>query len=477
MAAMFPGLRPDQLPEGKGWALEKIKLTTHNGTHLDAPWHYHPTQDGGRRALTIDEIPLDWCFRPGVKLDFRHFPDGYVCTAGDVEAELRRIGHDLRPLDIVVVNTSAGRAYGQPDYLDRGCGMGREATLYLTSRGVRITGTDGWSWDAPFSATARRFAEKGDPSIIWEGHKAGAEIGYCHIEKLSNLEELPPSGFMVACFPVKIEKASAGWTRASRSWTDGMRFGSAMMPHFIRWIEQRGVSHVETSMKRFGIAGYVGLVALAAGSTELMQPTGWWRAATSRMDADDRRDRRAHHEHGYIPQRQRARRRHPELPRSADNVADHWREEASADHIRSPVCGYDDGHALSHDGPSARRFPRASGCAGEIRDAVAGSWRVIRLAGAATPVAIQPTIEFSTEGRISGRSGCNRYSGPYLLTAEGLSFGPAAATRMACPPPQMQIEQRFFESLTKVTRATTGPRRSLRLMAGDSEVMVLQRSR
>jgi kynurenine formamidase len=112
------------------------------------------------------------------------------------------------------VNTSAGKAYGQPDFIDRGCGFGREATLFLLNQGVRVTGTNGWSWDAPFSYTARRFAQSGDASIIWEGHKAGREIGYCHMEKLSNLDALPDHGFKVACFPVKIEKASAGWTRA-----------------------------------------------------------------------------------------------------------------------------------------------------------------------------------------------------------------------------------------------------------------------
>jgi kynurenine formamidase len=111
---MFPGLKPEDLPEGKGWAVEDVKLTTHNGTHLDAPWHYHPTMDGGARAITIDEVPLDWCYRPGVKLDFRHLPDGYVATAADVEAELLRIGYELQPLDIVVVNTAAGAAFGQP---------------------------------------------------------------------------------------------------------------------------------------------------------------------------------------------------------------------------------------------------------------------------------------------------------------------------------------------------------------------------
>ena len=210
----FPGLKPGDLPAGEGWAVENIQLSTHNGTHLDAPYHYASTQDGGKPALRIDEIPLDWCFQPGVKLDFRHMEDGYVVTAADVEAELRRIGHALRPLDIVVVNTSAGARYGEPDYVSKGCGMGREATLYLTSRGVRVTGTDAWSWDAPFVYTAKKFAATKDAALIWEGHKAGREIGYCHIEKLSNLEALPPSGFMISCFPVKIEKASAGWTRA-----------------------------------------------------------------------------------------------------------------------------------------------------------------------------------------------------------------------------------------------------------------------
>jgi kynurenine formamidase len=92
--------------------------------------------------------------------------------------------------------------------------MGRDATLYLLERGVRVTGTDAWSWDAPFVHTAKRYAAERDASIIWEGHRAGREIGYCHIEKLHNLESLPASGFEVACFPVSVQGGSAGWTRA-----------------------------------------------------------------------------------------------------------------------------------------------------------------------------------------------------------------------------------------------------------------------
>jgi kynurenine formamidase len=214
VAKFFPGLEEHELPDGEGWAIEWIRLMTHNGTHLDAPYHFASTMDRGQRAITIDEVPLDWCFRPGVKLDFRDRADGHVVTAEEVETELKRIRHTLQPMEIVLVNTRAGSRYGTNDYVSAGAGMGREATLYLLERGVRVTGTDAWSWDAPFVHTRTKFEASHDPSLIWEGHKAGREIGYCHLEKLHNLEALPADGFTVACFPVKIRGASAGWTRA-----------------------------------------------------------------------------------------------------------------------------------------------------------------------------------------------------------------------------------------------------------------------
>jgi len=217
--AEYFGVRVDQLPNGEYAAMEKATVSTHNGTHLDAPYPFfssmnHALTPGGERSWRIDEVPLEWCFQPAVKLDFRHFEDGYVVTSADVEAELARIGHTLAPLEIVVINTRAGARYGQEDYIHTGCGMGKAATMYLLERGVRLCGTDAWSWDAPFSHTRRRIQEGGDASLIWEGHRAGREIGYSHLEKLNNLDALPPDGFEIACFPVKIHRASAGWTRA-----------------------------------------------------------------------------------------------------------------------------------------------------------------------------------------------------------------------------------------------------------------------
>ena len=130
MTSFFPGLKQSDLPGGEGWAMETITVSTHNGTHMDAPYHYHSTMNNGERAVTIDEIPLEWCFSDGVKLDLRSYDDGYVLTKNDLSAELKKIKYTLKSLDIVLVNTSAGERYGQDDFLSKGCGIGKEATLF-----------------------------------------------------------------------------------------------------------------------------------------------------------------------------------------------------------------------------------------------------------------------------------------------------------------------------------------------------------
>jgi len=214
MEAFFPGLKKEDLPGGKGWTVELVELATHSGTHLDAPWHYSPTMDKGKKAWTIDEVPLDWCMGDGVVLDFRDFADGTKVTPPDVEEALRKIDYSLKPADIVLIMTGADKHWGNADYMSKGCGMGREATLWILEKGVRVVGTDAWGWDRPFATILEEFQRTGDASIIWEGHFAGIERGYCHIEKLSGLDQLPPFGFTFFCFPVKIKGASGGWIRA-----------------------------------------------------------------------------------------------------------------------------------------------------------------------------------------------------------------------------------------------------------------------
>ena len=112
MKAFFPGVKKDQLPGGLGWAIEFLTLTTHSGTHLDAPYHYHPTMDKGKDALTIDEIPLEWCLNDGVCLDFRQKKDGGRISVEDLDRELMRIDYHIKPLDIVLIQTGADQFWG-----------------------------------------------------------------------------------------------------------------------------------------------------------------------------------------------------------------------------------------------------------------------------------------------------------------------------------------------------------------------------
>lgn len=210
----YEGLTQAEMRDGAAWATETISLHTHTGTHLDAPWHFHPTMNGGEAAWTIDEVPLEWCMGPGVVVDFSDKPSGYLCQPKDFQEYFERIGYLLRPGDIVLLRTNAMRCWGTPAYLEAGCGVGREATLWLAAQGIHTVGTDAWSWDIPPAYSAARYAETCDPNTVWEGHKAGADCIYIQYEKLTNLECLPVCGFQFFGVPVKIHRASAGWTRA-----------------------------------------------------------------------------------------------------------------------------------------------------------------------------------------------------------------------------------------------------------------------
>ena len=215
LAELFPGLREEDLPDGEGWAIEQIALTTHNGTHMDAPIHFQSKTIDGKPMMTIDQVPLDWFFRPGVKLDFRKVPDGHVVTAAEVEAELKRVGHELQAVRHCSGQYARIELHWHRRISHRWLRHGaRSDALSDVARRARHRHRCLGLGRAVRPHTRERWLKTHDPSIIWEGHKAGREIPYCHMEKLCNLEQLPDHGFTVACFPYKVKAGSAGWTRA-----------------------------------------------------------------------------------------------------------------------------------------------------------------------------------------------------------------------------------------------------------------------
>lgn len=203
---------PHLLRNGEGWAVEEFtSLATHGVTHVDAPWHYNSTIQG-ERAATIDELPLEWFFADGVVLDMSHKADGERVGADEVQAALAAIGYHLKPRDIVLVRTGRDAFYGQPDYRLRGCAVSPEATRWLFEQGVRVMGIDAWGWDGPLESQAAQAIERQEAGVFWAAHQC--DLPYSQIERLVNLGTLPPFGFKVACFPLKIVGGSAGPARA-----------------------------------------------------------------------------------------------------------------------------------------------------------------------------------------------------------------------------------------------------------------------
>ncbi len=206
--------RIKEWPDGLGLAWEEVGMDTHAGTHLDAPYHFGPVAEG-KPAKRIDEIPLEWCFSDGVVLDMTHKEPGSFITADDLQSALEKIGYRIKPYDIVLIMTGADKYHKEKRYLTDYPGMSREATLWLIGQGVKIIGIDAVGFDRAWKVMFEDYLKTKDKLALWPAHFAGREKEYLHMEKMANMDKIPkPYGFKVACFPVKVEKGSAGWCRA-----------------------------------------------------------------------------------------------------------------------------------------------------------------------------------------------------------------------------------------------------------------------
>lgn len=199
-----------------GWADDTItRMGVHSTTHIDAPWHYGPTLSDGRRPATVDEMPLDMCFGPGVVFDMRHKADGEEITAADMEQSLKETGAALGQGAIALIHTGRDRLQGTKDYWKRGTGMSAAATEWLIDKGVEVMGIDQWGWDLPFHHQIRASKEKNDPNVFWQGHLVGRRKPYWQMEQLRGLDQLPSHGFDVAIFPLRLKGASAAPARVA----------------------------------------------------------------------------------------------------------------------------------------------------------------------------------------------------------------------------------------------------------------------
>lgn len=205
-------LKKEQVPDGEFLSLEVVHAPVHIGTHLDYSFHYGSLSEG-KPSKTAEEIPLEWCYADGVRLDLTHkkFPESV--GADDIAAALAKINHRLAPGEIVLLYTGSDRFFGSPEYFSNYPGIDVSAIDYLLDRGIRIFGVDTMGIDRPYRLMLKEFLAEGKTAALYPSHFHGRQREFIHIERLANLGALPDRGFKVSCFPVKIKRTGAAWSR------------------------------------------------------------------------------------------------------------------------------------------------------------------------------------------------------------------------------------------------------------------------
>ena len=178
-----------------------VVLGDHLGTHMDSLRHMREDAPGA------ESIPLEYCYGDGVVLDFRHLPKGSGITVSDMKEALSKIKYTLKPLDIVLIHTGAGKLQTKQEYITDHVGMTADATNWMLDQGIKMAGIDAITFDPPVWAMFER-------KQFWEAHRVMMTREYYHLENLNNLDLLPPHGFKLSVFPIKWVNTTGSPVRA-----------------------------------------------------------------------------------------------------------------------------------------------------------------------------------------------------------------------------------------------------------------------
>jgi cyclase len=204
-------IKPDHLPGGVFLSNEFYRMSVHQGTHVDAPFHYGPTCEG-KPAKRIADLPLEWFWGRGVVLDVRDAGD--AITTEVISKAIRNAHHTPGAGEIVLLRTDADLHYGTPGYVRNFPGVTPESIDALLDLGVKVIGTDGWGFDRPVPVMIEEFYRHRDPHVLWPAHFHGREREYIQIEGLANLRSIPYGTFWFAGFPIHLAEAGGAWCRA-----------------------------------------------------------------------------------------------------------------------------------------------------------------------------------------------------------------------------------------------------------------------
>ncbi len=119
---------------------------------------------------------------------------------------------------------------------------------------------------------------------------------------------------------------------------------------------------------------------------------------------------------------------------------------------------------------------RLEGCGGDPASLLQGAeWVAQAIDGRPLAADSRPTLAFA-DGRVAGSASCNRYTGGFTLTGEGLTVGQVATTMMACPPELMAQEKLFLDVLAAVQSFALDPDGALVLRTDDQRTITARRA-
>ncbi|MFC3995736.1 cyclase family protein [Nocardiopsis sediminis] len=196
----FPGDRAPELTRSatlaeEGYNSTELHMSTHNGTHADAPFHF--LADGAR----VDELPLELFTGRAVVADVRGRGDRSPIAAADLGPWRGR----FVPGAVVLLHTGWSAHYGTDRYFDHPYLAG-DAARMLVDAGVRTIGIDAPSPDeTPFGA---------HPGSGWDTHLAVLGAGGTIIENLCGLELLDFPDPWFSAFPLRLDSGDGAPVRA-----------------------------------------------------------------------------------------------------------------------------------------------------------------------------------------------------------------------------------------------------------------------
>jgi len=170
-----------------GYDSEVMHMSTHTGTHMDAPSHFAPGM------ASIDQVPAARLVSSAVLLRVRKGADGTIDVADIMDEEIMEG-------DAVVFATGWEKHEGA-EYMTRNPGLSQDAARYLVEKKVNAVGIDGPSIDPGFD---EKFA----------AHNILLPAGVIVVENLGNLGRIEGKKFTLVAAPLKLAGASGSPVRA-----------------------------------------------------------------------------------------------------------------------------------------------------------------------------------------------------------------------------------------------------------------------